>query len=101
MNAMPQLNEAETKFLESEGRERAPSLSEGLPERTEVAPETAEDAAKEPVKTETPESPAEKTNKQEKFVPLQALQQERAEKKQLRDELKAYREWQAQLAQRL
>ena len=34
-------------------------------------------------------------------MPLQALQQERAEKKQLRDELKAYREWQAQLAQRL
>ena len=36
-----------------------------------------------------------------KFVPLQALQEERAEKKRLREELKAYREWQAQLAERL
>lgn len=101
MNAMPQLNEAETKFFESGGEDQAPSLSEGLPERAEAAPETAEDAAKAPVKTETPELTAEKANKQEKFVPLQALQQERAEKKQLRDELRAYREWQAQLAQRL
>ena len=43
----------------------------------------------------------EKENRQERFVPLQALQEERAEKKQLREELRQYREWQAQLAQRL
>ncbi|HET7174478.1 MAG TPA: hypothetical protein VFK21_00570 [Gammaproteobacteria bacterium] len=101
MNAMPQLNEAETKFFESRGQEMGPALSEGLPERPEATPETAADAAKEPVKAEAPEPGVERTNKQEKFVPLQALQQERAEKKQLRDELRAYREWQAQLAQRL
>ena len=34
-------------------------------------------------------------------MPLQALQEEQAEKKQLREELRLYREWQAQLAQRL
>lgn len=34
-------------------------------------------------------------------MPLQALQEERAEKKQLRDELRQDREWRAQLTQRL
>jgi len=104
-NAMPQLNEAESKFFESGGRDVAPALSEGVAqaaaaegageEPAEAAPraETAGEAA----------AGAQQGNpaRQEKFVPLQALQQERAEKKQLRDELKAYREWQAQIAQRL
>lgn len=60
---MTQLNDAETKFFESGRQEMAPSLSEGLPERTETALPTAA-----------------KPVRQEKFVPLQALQQERAEK---------------------
>lgn len=97
---MPQLNEAETKFFESGGQEMAPSLIEGVPERA-TETETGGEATLEAAKPETPESAAEKPVRQEKFVPLQALQQERAEKKQLRDELRAYREWQAQLAERL
>ena len=118
MNAMPQLNEAETKFFESGGQDMAPALLEGSPERTEVL-ETGTETGNEVGNRDQDWTPAsagvtgkeevtkkegvagEKTNRQEKFVPLQALQQERAEKKQLRDELKAYREWQAQLAQRL
>jgi hypothetical protein len=43
----------------------------------------------------------EKDRREGRFVPLEALQEERAEKKQLRDELKQFREWQAALAQRL
>lgn len=99
--AMPQLNEAESKFFESGGQEMAPSLSEGLPERTEpvVEAEAPTDAGE---RAEAkPTAAPEKETRQEKLVPLQALQQERAEKKQLRDELKAYRDWQAQLTQRL
>ena len=103
--AMPQLNVAESKFFESRGQELAPALSDGLPETAEPAAEaeTGGEAAPEVEKTGealtgvTPE----KENRQERFVPLQALQEERAEKKQLREELRQYREWQAQLAQRL
>ena len=89
MNVMPQLNEAETQFFESGGQEMAPSLMEGAPGRAEtpeIEPQTASEAAVEAPKVEPT---AEKQTKPEKFVPLQALQQERAEKKQLRDELRA------------
>ncbi len=96
--AMPQLNEAETKFFESKGEDLAPTLSEGMPERE--SPETGNDKTELPTDKPEPSTP-EKTGREERFVPLQALQEERAEKKQLREELKAYREWQAQLAQRL
>jgi hypothetical protein len=103
--AMPQLNEAESKFFESRGQDMASSLLESPVESAELAgePDTGGEAAPETEKTgETPTGAApEKDNRQERFVPLQALQEERAEKKQLREELKAYREWQAQLAQRL
>ena len=109
---MPQLNEAESKFFESRGELRPTSLLEGQQESAEPAGEagTAEDAAANEdwtpastgvAKTEEKGGPAEKDNRQERFVPLQALQEERAEKKQLREELRQYREWQAQLAQRL
>ena len=103
MSAMPQLNEAEHKFFESGGQEMAPALSEGLPEHSDPAAETELEAqARTEEKLEAkPDAAPEKETRQEKLVPLQALQQERAEKKQLRDELKAYREWQAQLTQRL
>src|SRR5690348_7417782 len=108
--AMPQLNEAEMKFFESGGQEMAPSLLEGRAGTTGEAkveagesdwtPASAGVTGKEEV-TEKAGEAAQKPNRLEKFVPLQALQQERAEKKQLRDELRAYRDWQAQLAQRL
>jgi len=101
MNAMPQLNEAEHKFFESHGQEMTPALSEGLTEHAEPALETeATTGTGEKVEAK-PDAASERETRQEKFVPLQALQQERAEKKQLRDELKAYREWQAQLTQGL
>jgi hypothetical protein len=112
MNAMPQLNEAESKFFASRGQEMAPTLLESPSEREEPAGEVgaAEDATDNKdwapasagvTKTEAGDKAAEKENRQERFVPLQALQEERAEKKQLREELRQYREWQAQLAQRL
>ncbi|HEV7164690.1 MAG TPA: hypothetical protein VGO35_04775 [Gammaproteobacteria bacterium] len=102
---MPQLNEAESKFFESRGQDMAPALSEGLPESAEPSNEveTASEAAALTEKggEALAASAPEKEGRQEKFVPLQALQQERAEKKQLREEIRQYREWQAQLAQRL
>ena len=101
MSAMPQLNAAEHKFFESGGQEMAPSLSEGVPERAEPSTETEAPADAGERTDAKPAAAPEKETRQEKLVPLQALQQERAEKKQLRDELKAYREWQAQLTQRL
>src|SRR5579872_4392893 len=100
MNGMQQLNDAEVKFFQSGGQDVAPSLAEAesepqsngdesvVLEREAAAPATAKNAP-------------EKESREERFVPLQALQEERAEKKQLRDELRQYREWQAQLTQRL
>lgn len=92
--AMPQLNEAESQFFESGGQDLAPSLSEGLPETQAATPEMEAEPASE---AQAPE----KSGRDERVVPLQALQEERAEKRQLREELRQYREWQAQLAQRL
>jgi hypothetical protein len=99
--AMPVLDQAESKFFESGGQDVAASLSEGLPETETPVPESGnspepEDDRAEPKPEEAPEK-----SREGKFVPLQALQEERAEKKQLREELRQYREWQAQLAQRL
>ena len=103
--AMPQLNEAESKFFESRGQELAPGLSGGLPESAESSSEIEAGSGATPATEKGGKAPAagipEKESRQEKFVPLQALQQERAEKKQLREEVRQYREWQAQLAQRL
>jgi len=91
------LNEAESKFFESGGQDLAASISGDKPEE-----KTAKDGAAEtdwtPVSTGVTKQEKERDGR---FVPLQALQEGRAEKKQLREELKAYREWQAQLAQRL
>jgi hypothetical protein len=102
MNAMPQMNESETKFFESGGQDVAASLLETPAatetEAAEVVPDAKADeyAAAEPVA----QAPVNES-REGRFVPLQALQEERAEKKQLREELRQYREWQAQLAQRL
>ena len=100
--AMPQLNDAESKFFESRGQDMASSLLESSAGSAEPAGEAevvseAAPAAEKVGETTTPE----KESRQERFVPLQALQEVRAEKKQLREELRQYREWQAQLAQRL
>ena len=103
-SAMPQLNEAETKFFESRGQDLAPELSGDKPQE-ETGKEGAAEAGWTPASAGVTkkEETGEKAEKgpEGKFVPLQALQEERAEKKQLREELRQYREWQAQLAQRL
>ena len=99
MNAMPQLNDAEVKYFESGGEDVAPSLREEAPavetggEESPAANDTGDEAS-----NTLPEA---KSDKESRFVPLQALQEERAEKKQLREELRQFREWQAQLTQRL
>jgi hypothetical protein len=96
MSAIPQMNESENKFFESGGQEVAESLREPA-----VAAETPEEQPDIKTGAVPAEEPHRAERAEERFVPLQALQEERAEKKQLREELKAYREWQSQLAQRL
>jgi hypothetical protein len=95
-----QLSEVESRFFESGGQDVAPSLTEEQP-----APQDGEgtDAALEPeaIASTVAKDAPDKDAREGRFVPLQALQEERAEKKQLRDELRQYREWQAQLTQRL
>lgn len=100
MSAMSQLNEAESRFFESKGQDVAPSLSEPSPEpvvESRGADAEAAEATPDGPRTDNPGKP----EREGRFVPLQALQEERAEKRQLREELRQYREWQAQLAQRL
>jgi hypothetical protein len=100
MSAMPEMNESESKFFESGGREVADSLLEqALAEAGDEGREPATASAQEPAVEAA--RPAAAENREGRFVPLQALQEERAEKKQMREELRQYREWQAQLAQRL
>jgi hypothetical protein len=90
-DAMQQLNEAESRFFESAGQDVAPSLIEDPVGTRETSADEGGDGAsapalaeKEAVKVEGPE----KDIREAKFVPLEALQEERAEKKQLREELK-------------
>lgn len=106
MSAIPQMSESESKFFESGGREVADALLQATP-AAEPA-EEAQAAVTEPQERQTEEAktgdvPADVTpsRAEGRFVPLQALQEERAEKKQLREELRQYREWQSQLSQRL
>jgi hypothetical protein len=100
MSGISQLNAAETRFFDSGGQEVAPSLTEASPEPQAEKDESAA-SAPEATTPETASDTPEKESREGRFVPLQALQEERAEKKQLRDELRQYREWQAQLTQRL
>ncbi len=100
--AMPQLNEAEHKFFESGGRDVPTPLSDndtGPDIRTDATQRDSDEDISPSISE--PEAPAPERAERERFVPLQALQEERAEKKQLREELRQHREWQAQLAQRL
>ena len=106
MSAMPAMNESETKFFESGGQEVAASLLDPAP--TAEVPDERPAAETEPREGQTEEMRAgavtadvAPSRTDGRFVPLQALQEERAEKKQLREELRQYREWQNQLAQRL
>ena len=94
---MSELNEVEARFFESGGQDVAPSLT-AESSAPEVQSEETTHAGAAP---ETKANAADRESREGRFVPLQALQEERAEKKQLRDELRQYREWQAQLAQRL
>ena len=100
MSGMSQLNEAETRFFESGGHDVAPSLAEDKSESPDVSDEDTAAAPSTSAPAAAPDAP-DKDSREGRFVPLQALQEERAEKKQLRDELRQYREWQAQLTQRL
>lgn len=100
------MNEAESKFFESKGQDVAASLTEEAPDlERPVEGETRPDTDWTPASAGVTNSEDAKLKSEKvsegKFVPLQALQEERAEKKQLRKELRQYREWQAQLAQRL
>jgi hypothetical protein len=99
MSAIPQMNESESKFFESGGQDVAASLLDSSP-ATEQPQEQA-GSETEPASAEPSVAVPEREAREGRFVPLQALQEERAEKKQLREELRQYREWQAQLAQRL
>jgi len=101
MTTMSQLNEAETKFFESGGEDVAPSLLDDAPASTDAAEETRPSIEPQTHAEPLPGENPERDSREGRFVPLQALQEERAEKKQLREELRQYREWQAQLAQRL
>ncbi|HEY1774235.1 MAG TPA: hypothetical protein VGH91_13690 [Gammaproteobacteria bacterium] len=104
MSAIPQMSESESKFFESGGQEVAESLREPAPAAEPPEGRAAgEIESREEQETKTYAVPAEvaPSRAEGRFVPLQALQEERAEKKQLREELRQYREWQNQLAQRL
>lgn len=106
MSAIPQMNESETKFFESGGQEVAESLREPAPATEPAEGRPAAETESREGQTEETKSGAvpsgEPPSRAEgRFVPLQALQEERAEKKQLREELRQYRDWQQQLAQRL
>lgn len=102
MSAMPQLNDAEARYFESGGEEVAPALHEAA-RGDEPGADPSADAAETGGRDEAamPEPRMEREGRDNRFVPLQALQEERAEKKQLREELRQFREWQAQLTQRL
>jgi len=102
MNSMPRLQDAEVKYFESRGEEVAPSLLEESPAaEPDGGGQDATDETRGEAGGSVPETKADKEGREGRFVPLQALQEERAEKKQLREELRQYREWQAQLTQRL
>ena len=106
MSAIPQMSESESKFFESGGQEVAESLLEAAPAAEPMEEAQAAGTELQMGRTEDTEAggvPADAapSRAEGRFVPLQALQEERAEKKQLREELRQYREWQAQLAQRL
>lgn len=69
----------------------------------EVIPEPAQEPVEQPVEAPKVETKVEAPKIEEKpipdikFVPLEALQEERAEKKQLRQELEQFRQWQKQM----
>jgi hypothetical protein len=93
------MNESETKFFESGGQDVATELLESTPAATPPEEQATQETASAPV--EPASAAPERDSREGRFVPLQALQEERAEKKQLREELRQYREWQSQLAHRL
>lgn len=106
MSAIPQMSESESKFFESGGQEVAESLREPAPtaepmEEARAGETEPRERQAEEAETGAAAADAAPSRAEGRFVPLQALQEERAEKKQLREELRQYREWQSQLARRL
>lgn len=102
-----QLSESENAFFQSGGTdEKAITM---LRQETGIA-ETPEEVIEVPRGTPEPKEPkaAEPAKELEdkpipdvKFVPLEALQEERAEKKQLRQELEQFKQWQAGVQEQL
>jgi hypothetical protein len=101
MSAIPQMNESETKFFESAGQDVATELLESTAAAAPLEERTTDDLEEQETKTDAVPADVAPSRAEGRFVPLQALQEERAEKKHLREELRQYREWQSQLAQRL
>lgn len=92
------------KFFQTKGSDDGlnTTLREAIPAPVETAPEpeAPEPQAEQP-KIEAPKVEADKPIPDVKFVPLEALQEERAEKKQLKEELRQFKEWQAGVQEQL
>lgn len=91
-----------TKFFETKGQDDSlnATLREAIPAPVEPTPEPAEPTTEPTKPIAEPSKPAveaEKPVPDVKFVPLEALQEERAEKKQLKQELEQFRAWQKQM----
>ncbi len=95
------------KFFETKGSDESlvTTLREAIPAPVETAPEPeAPEVPRETkpeVKVDKPAVTEDKPIPDVKFVPLEALQEERAEKKQLKEELRQFREWQAGVQEQL
>lgn len=93
------------QFFKSGGQDEAvvTKLRETIPESTpEPTPDEPKVDAKPEIKQDKPaEKPEDKPIPEARFVPLEALQEERAEKKQLKQEIEQFRAWQQQVSERL
>lgn len=95
------------KFFQSKGTDESlvTTLREAIPAPVETAPEPeAPEVPRETkpeVKVDKPAVTEDKPIPDVKFVPLEALQEERAEKKQLKEELRQFKEWQSSVQEQL
>lgn len=94
------------KFFETKGSDESlvTTLREAIPEPAPVETEIEVSHETKPeVKVEKPAitTETEKPVPEAKFVPLEALQEERAEKKQLKAELEQFKQWQAGVQEQL
>lgn len=94
-------------YFKSGGTDEAAvtKMREVIPEPAPITPETPDVPQETKVETKV-EKPAvtpteDKPIPEAKFVPLEALQEERAEKKQLKAELEQFKQWQSQVQEQL